>query len=59
MEILMTITAIYTIVIWVLICYAIGVWAIRWDRSGIGYGALAIFASPLLASLVLFIYGRK
>ena|SRR5712691_3613998 len=40
--------------LWVVLCIAVGVWASRKGRSGIGFFFLALVFSPLIIGLVVF-----
>jgi hypothetical protein len=43
---------------WILGAIAIGVWASNWGRSGIGFGLLGLFVSPIIGILALLIFGK-
>ena len=44
--------------IWVLLVVGVGVWAKNWGRSGLLFGILSFFLSPLVGALILIICGR-
>lgn len=46
------------IVLWICGCIAIGWWASNWHRSGVGFGLLALVASPVVGAIVLAVVGK-
>ena len=47
------------LIIYPLLLILIAVWARRWGRSGIIWALIAFFLSPLIAALVLLIFGKN
>lgn len=46
-------------IFWIIFVCVIGWWASEWKRSVVGFVALAIVLSPILAAIVLLIKGRN
>lgn len=47
------------LIVYLILVVVVGVWAGRWNRSGLLWGLLALIISPVLAGLVLLIVGNN
>lgn len=45
--------------VWVLLAWGVGMWADARGRSGVSFGALSFFFSPILAGIILLIMSDK
>lgn len=47
------------LIVYLVLVVVVGVWASRWNRSGLLWGLLALIISPVLAGLILLIVGNN
>lgn len=47
------------LIVYLVLVVVVGVWAGRWNRSGLLWGLLALITSPVVAGLILLIVGNN